>query len=214
MSPRKRGREDGLSTNQLGELARKTLENAVALLDEAQGLERLGHFPRAFSLGILAAEELGKFLMCFGAVPHPPDDKDYWREFSDRLIRHEPKYSNALAWTFSGLPSDKAKESWAQFSKHVDSDLARKMLGLYVDVDREGNIISPGEAIDPDLAFESLTALDYVIRGTAHFWGETDFGELFELGLREGARELADALEAEDEDRIRAFLEKSLGGET
>lgn len=49
-------RTEPLTLGQLAELARKSLDNAVDLLDEADGLIAFGKFARGYAVAILAGE--------------------------------------------------------------------------------------------------------------------------------------------------------------
>ena len=153
----------GLTTEQIGELAHKSLENSIALLDEAEGLASFEKYPRAFSLGVLAAEEFGKFLMCFGGMAHRPEDASYWTDFWSRFYDHRPRYESAFGWVMLYLPKEEAENIWAKFTQHVRADLDRKLAGLYVDV-VDGAVRSPDEMIGPEEAFDSLQVFEVVIR--------------------------------------------------
>ena len=83
-----------LTIDQLADLARKSLDNALDLLDEADGLIAFGRFPRGFAISILAGEEFGKFMMCQGAVGNLPGDEAFWRTFWKRFVSHDEKAMN------------------------------------------------------------------------------------------------------------------------
>ncbi len=89
-----RRRPEPLTPAQLGALASATLKNSVDLLRDAEGLAVFGRFPRAFSLAVLAAEEFGKHMMCFGAVGRDKVDPEAWTVFWRRFVTHRPKYEN------------------------------------------------------------------------------------------------------------------------
>jgi AbiV family abortive infection protein len=204
-------RTQGLTTEQLGDLARKTLDNAVSLLNEAEGLANFGRYPRAMALGVLAAEEFGKFQMCFRASAHSPDDTEYWKDFWKRFKGHAPKYQNAVDMVLMGVPAEDARRFQAEFERHVEADQERKFAGLYVDVDDDGVVWHPSDAVGPDETVSMLGVFDVVIRQTDLGWAETDFTDLFKKGIAAGAKELAMALERKDYEAVREIWNRTVG---
>lgn len=191
-----------LSLEEVAELARKTLENSIRLLDEAEALLYLGHAPTAMSLGVLAAEEFGKHMMCFMGAAKAGGDPDYWEDFWQRFRKHTPKYENAVSMALSFLSDEKSRrELGAQFKRIVTTDQARKMAGFYVDV-VDSEIRAPWESISEEDASGALYVFHNVIRPWSNAWHETDFLEVFKEGLEAGGYDLADALEREDFERV------------
>jgi hypothetical protein len=74
------GINDVPSRHLLGRLAREALDNAAALADEARVLLRKDRLARAYALAVLALEEYGKHMSCFGAATVSAD--------APRLLAH------------------------------------------------------------------------------------------------------------------------------
>lgn len=201
-----------LSTEQLGILAEKTLVNARELLDEAKALGLLEHFPRAFSLAVLAAEEFGKHLMCFGAAGLRPDDQEMWKDFHQRFRSHTPKYENLFAMATAMLPEEESERYAQDIAKHVAADQARKLAGFYVDL-IDGEAVHPGEAIGPEEVYGALTVFDQIISAWESRFEEADFIGLFAFAKDEGAEELRYALIENDEKTIERFLGQEMPGD-
>ncbi|GBE22309.1 hypothetical protein BMS3Bbin01_01681 [bacterium BMS3Bbin01] len=197
---------------ELGVLAEKTLVNARELLNEAKALGLLQHYPRAFSLAVLAAEEYGKHLMCFGAVGLRSDDNEMWKDFHQRFRTHTPKYENLFAMAASLLPEEDRAEFMRDLSKHIRADQERKLAGFYVDLVR-GNAIHPEEVIGADLVRDAIVVYDRVIGLWEHLWADTDFSELFAEGVARGAEELRYALIEGDAETVKRYFAAEEGEE-
>lgn len=196
-----------LTVEQLGTLAEKTLVNARELLDEAKALGLLGHYPRAMSLAVLAAEEFGKHMMCFGAVGLRDDDEEMWKDFHIRFRNHKPKYENLFAMAVSMLPENVDKEAFlAEITKHVSADQARKMAGLYVDLTEDGRATHPAEVIGPDEAKAAIMVYDRVLSMWEALWEDEVFEDVFAEGLSRGAGELRYALIEDDDETVRRYF--------
>lgn len=195
-----------LSLSQLGLLAEATLDNSRRLLNEAKALGLLGHYARAFSLAVLAAEEFGKHLMCFGAVGLRTDDEEMWRDFHTRFRSHTPKYENLFAMAGSVIPPEDRERVMAELARHVRADQHRKLAGFYVDLAPDGNAIHPDEVIGPGVVSNAITVYDQVISMWESIYGGADFTAVFEEGMERGAEELRYALIEGDEATIRRFF--------
>jgi len=162
------------------------LHNATELLRDAEGLAVFGRYPRAYSLAVLAAEELGKHMMCFGAVGRDLVDPEAWPAFWREFNSHAPKYENAVLMAMSFLEPEVAQEFGRQFREHVTGDQKARLAGLYVDW-REGEIVTPDQAVPPQLVFDVLTVFGAVIHAWADRWSDTDFGQMFADGESKAA---------------------------
>jgi AbiV family abortive infection protein len=194
--------EQPLTLEQIASLAEKTLANSVALLDEADGFLYLGHYPRAFALGVLAAEEFGKHMMCHGIAAFAGKRSGNWDDFFKRFRNHQPKYENAVSMALGHVVDEERRDDLLRaFTDIVKNDQARKLSGLYVDI-RDGEAVSPEEAIDEGLAEETLFVLNELIRNWAARFAGADWFEVFQRGLDAGGYEVASALEAGDQEEV------------
>lgn len=198
-----------LSIAQLGVLAEKTLVNSRDLLDEAKALALLGHSPRAFSLAVLAAEEFGKHLMCFGAIGLRPDDEEQWKDFHKRFLNHSPKYRNLFAMAVSFMPDEEQDRYRDQLAEHVRADQARKMAGFYVDL-KEGHAVHPDEVIDHEVAKDALLVYDQVIGNWEALFADSIFEEVFTRAQELGAEKLRYALLEDDKETIAEFFQDAV----
>lgn len=204
-------RTDRLTRDQLAEVARKALDNSVALIDEADGLISFGRFARGYALAILAGEEFGKFMMCQGTVGALPGDEEYWRTFWKRFTDHDAKAANFTSMVGQFVEDDDERRWFMDnIERHVDADQARKFGGLYVDVTAEGIVEAPEEVVDPDAAHAVAYVLGTFIRGHASLWDGVDFHEMY-ASAQDYARHMMDALSTNDPDTIIATWHRTLG---
>lgn len=197
--------DEPLTLEQIGALARKTLDNSLALLDEAEGLLYLGHHARAFALGVLAAEEFGKHMMCHGAAAYAGRRPDVWEDFWRRFRNHQPKYENTVSMALQGVPPERRRELAEHFTAIVKTDQARKLAGLYVDVEN-GEAVSPKEVISEETAEGALYVFHELIRSWAAMWEGADWVEVFRSGLEGGGYEVAEALEKGDTEKVEQLF--------
>lgn len=192
-------RSSPLSPEQLAAVGRKSLNNALLLLDDARLLLDNERHARASALAVLAAEEFGKMLMAFGALTLDPADKQGWRRFWTRFVSHNPKYANAAMMMDAFMPEEDVSAFFESMQVFVSGSIAQKMAGLYVDVGEEGTVTAPEEVIDGELAQAMLTSIDTVIRTHARMWEGRDlvhyFRENAERMRRIGRRDLGAMLE-------------------
>lgn len=203
-------RTDPLTLDQLAELARKSLDNAADLLDEADGLISFGRFARGYAVAILAGEEFGKFMMCQGAVGHLPGDEEFWRSFWKRFTSHDAKAANFTSM-IGHVVEDEEQRRWfmEKLERHVEADQTRKFAALYVDVASDGAVTAPNEAIDSDSAKAVAYVLGTLIRSQAEMWKGADFHDLYREA-QSGARQMIEALQTRDPNTIAATWDSTL----
>lgn len=199
-----------LTVDELADVARKALDNALDLLDEADGLLSFRRYPRAYALAILAGEEFGKSMMAQGAVGHLPGDDAYWRDFWQRFRNHDAKAFNLTSMVGSGLVDEEERRRFMeQIELHVQADQRRKFAGLYVDIAPNGSVVTPWDAIDPQGAANLLHVLGVVIRSYAHEFDGVALRELYRAA-QSGAVEMIEALKTRDPDAIPRTWEETL----
>jgi AbiV family abortive infection protein len=80
---------ESLTSQQLGDMA---LNNATALISDAEVLLAADRHPRPFALAILAVEEIDKHVLGIGAAAFDPDDVSAWEKFWRRFRDHRAKF--------------------------------------------------------------------------------------------------------------------------
>jgi AbiV family abortive infection protein len=196
---RKEEQVRSLSPEQLGVIGRKSLDNAVALLDDADLLLEHARFPRASALAVLAAEEFGKMLMAFGALSLEPGDEQGWRRFWRRFKGHNPKYANAAMMLDAFVPEEDVSGYLEAMDEFVSGSIAQKMAGFYVDVENDGTVAAPQDVIGEDLTRRMLLTIGTVIRTHASIWERRDLSHYFKESVEQmrriGRRDIAAMVE-------------------
>ena len=203
MAPAQRG---PLTPEQLGELASATLTNSVELLRDAEGLAIFGRYPRAYSLAVLAAEEFGKHMMCFGAGGRESVDPDAWPTFWRKFLSHNPKYENAASMAMASLPPEASAQFAERFHEHVSADQKRRLGGFYVDW-KDGAIVTPDSVVTEGLVSDLLSVFTTVIYSWADNWRGTDFGELFKQAESSASIVQKALLTSDPHEVVKAFRE-------
>jgi AbiV family abortive infection protein len=206
-----KGRADPLTIDQLADVARKALDNALTLLDEADGLLSFNRYPRAYALAILAGEEFGKFMMAQGAVGHLPGDEAFWSDFWKRFTSHDAKGVNFTSMVSRVIEDPEERRRFLeQIDRHVQADQDRKFAGLYVDVAADGSVVGPYDATDPDGASRLLFILGSVIRSYAQQFEDVDF-HTFYRAAQAGATQMIEALKTNDPEVVAKAWDETLG---
>lgn len=192
-----KGRCDPLSVAQLAQVARKAMDNALDLIDDAELLLAAGRFPRALALAILAGEEFGKFMMAQSVVGDLPGDDTLWREFWRRFTNHTEKAGNATGWAATLADDQDFRRAYFEnIEQHVEADQDAKFAGLYVDVRFDGTVVAPSEVIDRELAAGAIEVLARVIRMYDDALPD-DLVAHYDV-LQRGAQRMKDALRTRD----------------
>ncbi len=115
--------------------------NSRELLKDAKLLYKLGRYPRAVSLAVLALEEHIKkaYLLSYGIVQHDPEMRKWFWQHRNHKLK-----SSALVLRmnfFDQISDEEAPALADSFGKHADF---MKQAGLYVDAyEFEGVPLSP-----------------------------------------------------------------------
>lgn len=162
------------------------MDNASALISDADVLLEHKSYGRARSLTVLAQEELGKALWIYEVFA------DAWSTGAEQVLgvarlrtdgrRHAVKYMEsfvfgeelAMFWGDYGsleIPEDDSREGWQTFlaRKRSDAEAAgkqaneEKMAGFYVDLDVDGEtILAPRDIAEGTIAEDLRTAAQVV----------------------------------------------------
>lgn len=179
-----------LTPAQAGRLAKAALDNAQALIDEAELLLAADRHPRALVLAVLAGEEFGKAITCASVFILNPDDAPGWKQFWDQWRRHDWKLERALgeladmmvfrtSGTDVGATDALWERLWAEVPEGARNWNQWKQGGLYVDF-RNGEVSVPREVIDADKAHRVVEAIGAVIRDFTGRFRAANVQELFE----------------------------------
>ena len=165
----------------LGSLARAALDNASNLLADSLVLLAAGRHPRALALAVLAAEELGKHMMCMSAVALDVDDPSTVKKFWRRFRSHDAKFATWYELFIIHLTADPSEEStpddwtdmWSEVSKTVKVAMESKLQALYVDA-RDGDVTSPEQVVTEELARNAWKSISLVAETIKRQWEGAD----------------------------------------
>lgn len=130
-------------------LAREALLNAASLVADAELLLADRRWPRAFALGVLAVEEIGKMILTGGAATTEAlEAKEFWSDFR----HHATKLGSARA-LLAVLAADVSPATFTaidQAMREAADGHQRKMRGLYVDLADDGTIQRPDDVTEAE----------------------------------------------------------------
>lgn len=156
-------------------LAREALLNAASLLADAELLLANRRWPRAFALGVLALEEIGKMLLTGGAATTEAlEAKEFWSDFR----HHTTKLGSARA-LLALLAADVSPATFTaidQAMHEAADEHQRKMRGLYVDLADDGAIQRP-EDVTEDECRSVLEGVHALLDVLMPAWASDTFDE-------------------------------------
>lgn len=148
------------------DLAIKSFNNAVELLEEARLLFKNKHYSRAIFLSQIGGEELGKHIMSTSAYVNFHTGKFNEKKFKFRFFAHREKtktinifedfFLDALNDT--NHSDEELKNKFTQYAPNADTEEKGKLLSLYVDV-VDGIVLMPSEIMDKELAELTINTL-------------------------------------------------------
>lgn len=157
-----------LSSGQLAQLARATLDNAQSLLEDARLLLDAGRWARAYALTILAAEEYGKFESCVIAGSYESDDHDSWKRFWKDFRDHKPKLTTwagtfvDFVFTLPTMAHEEWVGAWNNRSEMVLRGLRGKKAAFYVDY-TDGEVTCPASEFTEDTATNTFGLVHFMV---------------------------------------------------
>jgi AbiV family abortive infection protein len=136
--------------------------NACGLVEDAELLSGAGRLARAYSLAGLAVEELGKVgsLATLAAMPAklraraPVGRMLEWHQMklvAGQLIAAVPISAPGLATRFVAMPMSEIAEILDDAQAFAQQTDRLKQRGLYVDVDRSGQVREPSEVTEAEV---------------------------------------------------------------
>lgn len=193
-------------------------ENARCLVEEASLLKRNGYSGRAFSLGVLALEELAKVPLLCETMYFKQDDKRQWRKFWEQFQSHKTKQ---MVWGYYGDLRDADYAYQNIVSSGSVGYLERlKQMGLYVGM-FDGNWFLPNSywKANDHLVNWILAVASERVSDFAHIHGSLELSQRFlkrvraeheAFGIpqtRDEARELLRRLETLGMEKVNETIE-------
>jgi AbiV family abortive infection protein len=143
--------------------------NVLGLLHDAQTLADLGSTARAYTLAALAVEECGKAvcLIALAVLPKklrtqaPVGRMLEWhhlKQVGGLLVAAVPIDGPGMAAKLAGMPATQATHILTTLSAPADEADRLKQRGMYVDMDRSGNICEPSEITEAELTSQLARA--------------------------------------------------------
>jgi AbiV family abortive infection protein len=123
-------------------LARAAALNATGLIEDAEVLSSQGRWARSYALGVLALEEVGKFVLCVAASTWAAERADvFWTAF----VTHETKltYARTLLGIWGLEISTGTTAAIDTAVSSAPGEHQQKMRGLYVDLVDDTTISHP-----------------------------------------------------------------------
>jgi AbiV family abortive infection protein len=161
--------------------------NARDLVEDAELLSAAGRRPRAYSLAGLAVEEVGKAgsLATLAAMPEnvraraPVGRLLEWHQLklvSGQMIAAVPLNGPDWAYRFVTMPIGEVADILGNAQASAEDTDRLKQRGLYVDVDRGGQIREPSEVTAAEVrqqllrARQAASAVGAMLDPSAHAW--------------------------------------------
>ena len=142
-----------LNKEQVATLMHFSYCNAKDLLDEATLLRQNDKYARAFTLCVLALEELAKMPIALNALFFKPNDKTAWDGFWNTLNSHSYKQNAAKEYgKYIPMKIADPKRWEAFYKKQIPSELPLnelKLASIYVDC-YDGTALRPNKVFTDD----------------------------------------------------------------
>jgi AbiV family abortive infection protein len=160
-----------LNTDQLANGIQLCVTNAKALIEEAELLFQNGRYSRAFSLTILAFEEMGKIPMLVRAACYDNRDDD-WAKFWKDFVRHKSKHGRSFGAGMLGLSTTQDDE----ITRFINESDSLKLKGFYVDFDATLNDFrGPSSVIAQQKVKETIDSAKVHWADIEALYGDVDF---------------------------------------
>ncbi|MFM5298890.1 AbiV family abortive infection protein [Aeromonas veronii] len=145
-----------LSKQILLNLSVAALDNAVALVSEAEALLVSEHFARAYFLAVASVEEIGKSALAFNAAGRNLDDPQVVKKTWNNLLDHKSKIIAAFGPSLHLTEKDKLKEA-LETSLELMGDLRQgREPSMYTGILADGSVQSPKAIVRPVAARDAV----------------------------------------------------------
>lgn len=145
-----------LSKQTLLKLSVASLDNATALVDEAETLLSAEHFARAYFLGVAAIEEIGKSALAFGAAGRNLANRQVLKKTWNNLLDHKSKIIAAFGPSLNLTERDNMKEALETSLELMGSLRRGRQPSMYTGVLADGSIQNPKDLVRPVAARDAV----------------------------------------------------------
>jgi AbiV family abortive infection protein len=145
-----------LTKQTLLELSVASLDNAAALVDEAETLLSAEHFARAYFLAVAAIEEVGKSALAFGAAGRNLADRQVLKKAWNNLLDHKSKIIAAFGPSLNLTQRENMKEALDTSLELMGSLRRGREPSMYTGILADGSIQSPKDLVRPVAARDAL----------------------------------------------------------
>ena len=154
------------------ELSKAALENAEALLGEAEALLAVEHFARAYFLAVASIEEIGKSALAFNAAGRDLNNPRVAKAAREKLLDHKSKIISAFGPSLHLTQKDGLEEA-IEASMELISALRRgREPSMYTEILQDGTVRSPRDIVRPVAARDSARLAKHCLhRAKSHLAG-------------------------------------------
>lgn len=162
-----------LSKSTLISLSRAALENAEALLGEAEALLKSEHFARAYFLAVASIEEIGKSALAFNAAGRNLGDSRVAKAVREKLLDHKSKIISAFGPSLHLTKKDGLEEAIEASMELIGALRRGREPSMYTEILQDGTVRSPRDVVRPDASRDSIRLAQHCLhRAKAHLTGE------------------------------------------
>jgi AbiV family abortive infection protein len=145
-----------LSKQKLLKLSVASLDNATALVEEAETLLSAEHFARAYFLAVAAIEEVGKSALAFGAAGRNLADRQVLKKTWNNLLDHKSKIIAAFGPSLNLTQRENMKEALDTSLELMGSLRRGREPSMYTGILADGSIQSPKDLVRPVAARDAV----------------------------------------------------------
>ena len=162
-----------LSKSTLISLSRAALENAEALVSEAEALLKSEHFARAYFLAVAGIEEIGKSALAFNAAGRNLDDPRVAKAVREKLLDHKSKIISAFGPSLHLTKKDGLGEAIEASMELIGALRRGREPSMYTEILQDGTVRSPRDIVRPVASRDSVRLAQHCLhRAKAHLTGE------------------------------------------
>ncbi|WP_248802050.1 AbiV family abortive infection protein [Xanthomonas arboricola] len=133
-----------------------SIDNATALVEEAETLLSAEHFARAYFLAVAAIEEVGKSALAFGAAGRNLADRQVLKKTWNNLLDHKSKIIAAFGPSLTLTQRENMKEALDTSLELMGSLRRGREPSMYTDVLADGSIQNPKDLVRPVAARDAV----------------------------------------------------------
>jgi len=145
------------------DLSRAALENAEALLGEAETLLAGEHFARAYFLAIAGIEEIGKSALAFNAAGRDLNNQRVAKAVWEKLLEHKSKIIAAFGPSLHLTQKDGLEEAIEASIELIGALRRGREPSMYTEILQDGTVRSPHNIVRPVAARDSVRLLKHCL---------------------------------------------------